>query len=418
MTSFHALRSSPSGPAFVGVTQGDTLLWDATQRLWYVGPGGGGGGGGLPLADGTKALPSLSFISDLSLGTYYKGAELAGWAVGTDDIFEVGNATITNEDPISPAVVRYSMQGFQLPLAGVDETAFIYAKIDPSAANHHPCALYVDITANQIDTDGPAIKVIHAGEGDGIYVAQFGNGSAYEAATWADGSRGYISTIQIAGLPNSTLFNALWDQPDVPNYGMYYAALATANALTIQKRDATAIAGLTQIRLLSQDGATQYFGVYNDGAALLSTDDATAIDTANESPELRLYGSVWNAGAAKEARIFAKCVPLDPAAGTFALRVYAQLEGAAAVLLGQWTQDGTFDLQAHSVVNCSGIQANPNLPMYAAGVLAFELAASAVADDGQAILTMRQGGAYVQKRVVQGAADSGGAGFRMLRVVN
>ncbi len=42
---FLQLRSGNSGPAFQGENQNDTLLWDTTERKFFVGPGGGGGGG-------------------------------------------------------------------------------------------------------------------------------------------------------------------------------------------------------------------------------------------------------------------------------------------------------------------------------------------------------------------------------------
>ncbi|HEY0468882.1 MAG TPA: hypothetical protein VGC79_32040, partial [Polyangiaceae bacterium] len=44
MTIFLNLRASPSGPLFEGTSDGQTLLWDNTERKWYVGTGGGGGG--------------------------------------------------------------------------------------------------------------------------------------------------------------------------------------------------------------------------------------------------------------------------------------------------------------------------------------------------------------------------------------
>jgi hypothetical protein len=43
VTQFLQLRSGNSGPPFVGVNQNDSVLWDTTERAWYVGPGGGAG---------------------------------------------------------------------------------------------------------------------------------------------------------------------------------------------------------------------------------------------------------------------------------------------------------------------------------------------------------------------------------------
>ncbi len=37
MTQFLQLRSGTSGPPFVGVLQDDVLLWDTTQKKWFVG---------------------------------------------------------------------------------------------------------------------------------------------------------------------------------------------------------------------------------------------------------------------------------------------------------------------------------------------------------------------------------------------
>lgn len=44
MTVFLNLRAAPSGALFEGTSTGQTILWDNTERKWYVGTGGGGGG--------------------------------------------------------------------------------------------------------------------------------------------------------------------------------------------------------------------------------------------------------------------------------------------------------------------------------------------------------------------------------------
>jgi hypothetical protein len=43
MVQYLQLRSGNAGPPFVGENDLDTILWDATRKLWYVGAGGGGG---------------------------------------------------------------------------------------------------------------------------------------------------------------------------------------------------------------------------------------------------------------------------------------------------------------------------------------------------------------------------------------
>lgn len=42
MTEFMHLRSASSGGVFVGTAQNDVVLWDNTQKMWFVGPLSGG----------------------------------------------------------------------------------------------------------------------------------------------------------------------------------------------------------------------------------------------------------------------------------------------------------------------------------------------------------------------------------------
>jgi len=383
----------------------------------------GGGGGDIPMPDGTVLLPQgANFINELGLGLFRPAAGLMGLAQGGFLGLQMGNGTETNVDPLSPAIVRYVMRGFNRPLTGAEnETSFLYVRIDPSVGDPQQAALYVDITGAQADTMGPAIKVVHAGHGDGIYVAQFADGSAYEAASFADGSRGYISTIQLPGQPNSTLFNALWDQADVPNFGMFYADLSTANALTIRKRAATAAAGLTQVRLIDETGR-QRFGMYNDGALGLSSVAATAGVPLVESPEQRWFSSAWTGAVAVDNEWLVKVVPVSTTSSV--LRFY-QITTAGTVLVAQFSNDGAapgsnfLDLQGGSIANVANVQSAGALGLYSAGSLGISLSVPVVDDDTTiGVLLIRQGGILVTKAVTQGAAGTGGVGFRALVVPN
>jgi hypothetical protein len=294
-------------------------------------------------------------------------------------------------------------------------------RIDPSVGNPQQAALYVDITGNQLDTMGPAIKVVHAGHGDGIYVAQFANGSAYEAATWADGSRGYISTVQAAGCPNSTLFNALWDQADVPNFGMYYADLSTANALTIRKRAATAVDGLTQVRLLEEAGL-QRFGLYNDGSVALSSLTATAGVPNQASPEARLFSSSWDGAAAQNNEWIIKVIPSSPTTSILALY---QITTAGTQLVAQIQNNGSAPEAIMTLLNgqvrARNYQSDIRVQLlFNGGTLGMTIDDTLVDDDTaiRELLVRSAGPVFTNKKVTQGAIDTGGAGFRVLRVPN
>lgn len=401
---------------------GSNITPDSGPGIWT--PVTGGGGGGIPMPDGSVNNPrGANFINELTLGLYRPAAGLMGLAQGGFLGLQMGNGTVTNVDPNSPSVVRYVVRGFNRPLQGTEnETAFAYVRIDPSNADPQQAALYVDITDKQLDTFGPAIKVVHAGHGDAIYVAQFNNGSAYEAASFADGTRGYISTIQVAGTPNSTLFNALWDSASVPNFGMYYADLATANALTIRKRAATAVAGLTQIRLIEQTGE-QRFGLFNDGAVALEALPATVGSPNHESPEFRLFSESWDGAASSSNEWLAKVIPTSPTAST--LRLY-QITSSGTVLVAQFSNDGAtpgsnfLDLQGGTLANATNVQSAGNLGLYTAGNLGLQIDVPPGANDtAMGVLLVRDHAATpVNKAVTQGQADSGGVGFRSLVVPN
>jgi len=389
------------------------------------------GAAGIPLNDGTLAVPQgANFMTEPGLGIWHPGVNLMGFAVNNGvpfEAFELGTGTELNSDPISPSVVRYAARGFMPALVGgTNETAHLFIRVDPTVGDPQQAGLYVDITSAQLDTWGPAIKVIHAGSGDAIYVAQVdGNGSAYEAASWTDGSRGYISTWQVNGLANSTLFNALAGFPTVPNYGLFYADLSFGNAFTIRRMD-TANPGQSQIRLIEEVGGRERFVVYQDGSVKLQGDVATGGGGDQASPEMRLFGSIWDGAAAQVNGFIAKMIPAGgDNNGIYGL--YHQSPLGTALIL-QVVND-------NAVANSQIMVLGPNaLGQYrgaslwspatlqllvGGGTLAAELVVPAVADDTAiGTLTIHQGGVLVTKKVTQGALNSGGAGFRALVVPN
>jgi hypothetical protein len=389
------------------------------------------GGGGIPMPNGTVVVPQgANFLTEPGLGIWRTGPNLLAFAVNNGIAFkplEIGTGTQLNSDPIQPSIVRYAARGFNPALIlGTNETAHLFIRIDPTAGDPQQAGLYVDITANQLDTYGPAIKVIHAGSGDGIYVAQVaGNGSAFEAATWTDGSRGYISTYQVGGLANSTLFNALGGFATVPNFGMFYADLSFGNAFTIRRMDASN-PGQSQIRLIEETSGRERFVTYQDGSIKLQGDIATG-GGDSASPEIRLFGSIWDGAAAQVNGFINKMIP----AGGDNNGIYGLYHSSplGTILILQVVND-------NAIPDSQVMVLGPNaLGQYRGGSLSSPTQLDFFTDGGAAsvmtldtptvnddtaigILAIFEGGALTTKKVTQGGLNTGGAGFRALVVPN
>lgn len=381
------------------------------------GPAGSGGGSDLPLQDGSQAAPALAWINDPTLGLWRIGPRQLGLSVGDFRGGEWGAFTIANLES-SPRTVRYTQRLYQQPLAGADETAALYARVDPSPNEPQTVGLYLEITDNQADTQGAAVKLIHRGHGDGLYIAQYGVGGAgIEVASFVDGSKGYISTLQVDA-PNSTLFNALWQQPSIPNFGAFYADQVPGHAYTARKY-AGSLDGVAQFRVTEFDFGVDRWSVFNDGATAQHSMPATPETPQRDSPELRLFGSEYSDGVAHDVELVMKIVVTAP--GSRQLRIYGN-SVAGSTLLAIWDFAGGLDLQLGSLVNVASIQGRTNVNHYVDGGLAAELVYPQVAnsadDETSLLLAVLRAGAVTLKRVSQGIADSGGSGFRALRVPN
>lgn len=96
MTNFLNLRSAPSGAEFVGTNQNDTVLWDATERKWFVGAAAG-------------VSPSVPFAfntaSPLVLAALPAGAKVVRAAIVISTPFDDAAATLSLGTPGSPALV-------------------------------------------------------------------------------------------------------------------------------------------------------------------------------------------------------------------------------------------------------------------------------------------------------------------------
>src|SRR6185369_9449356 len=147
-------------------------------------------------------------------------------------------------------------------------------------------------------TGGSFSRVVHNGSGDAHYVAQFGTGGCigYEAASWSNGSTGFLADVQKDGLGNTILFNALWQQPTVPNYGLFVATDVPGNALTISKL-AGADDGQVQIRITEPSYSYNRYEVFSSGQVNQKATRSNSTVTTNNAPEHRLVATYWNGTA-------------------------------------------------------------------------------------------------------------------------
>ena len=252
--------------------------------------------------DGSVIAPSVAFNSNTKLGFYKIATDQMGVSVGANGLgAEFGNFSITNTvpSPYGPNTVRYTSQIFAQPLGGDVESSALYMKMNHSTSQM-VYGIYGEIDAAQSGTGGSFSRVVHNGAGDAHYVANFGTGSiGYESASWANSTTGFLADVQKDGLSNAIMFNALWAQPTVPNYGMFVATGVPGNALTISKYD-LAHEGNVQIRITEPNYGVDRFEVFNSGQVNQIAAHSTATATLTNAPEHRLVASYWNGSASVE----------------------------------------------------------------------------------------------------------------------
>ena len=219
--------------------------------------------------------------------------EIDSKLTGTSSLLAVSDSDITSIED-DPATVRTSVR----PVVQDLESAGIYIKIDPdSGTTDQQIGIYGEITDEQQDTESAFMKVVHYGAGDAVYIPMFtAAGVAFEAASFVNGSKGIISTIQDEDCANSVLFNALWEQDTVPNYAALYFDQLPANSILIRKTDG-ANDGYAQFRLMDYDLGKSVFNIFNNGKLFMTSVDASAGDTEVDSPDFVQEGEYWDGGA-------------------------------------------------------------------------------------------------------------------------
>lgn len=291
--AYDQIRLVPRTPQAAPCAVGTLYVRSDTNIMEYCSLVGGVSTWGPPpgvwLQTGTNVYPSDYLTVNIGIGTNTASGKLH-IVDGTDNLLTVGNNTITSLEGVN---VRYATRLYPKPLGGLLESTAAYVRIDPVGTNNHLFGFYGEITSNQDDTEAGMIKAVSYGAGDAIYITlHTSSGVAIESATFADGTKGIISTAQdpLVPKPYSTLFTGLWDQADIPLYGMLLLDQATGNAVTVRKRAGAADA-TTQIRVWENDLSRERFAVTNDGTTRLSG----LVGAAVSSPPLVLRGSVSSA---------------------------------------------------------------------------------------------------------------------------
>lgn len=150
------------------------------------------------------------------------------------------------------------------PLMGADESAALHIKVDPLGISNQIIGIYGEITSEQQDTEAAFMKVVSNGAGDAIYTALFADsGVGFEAASFHDGTKGIISTMQQDGCPYSVLYNGYWGYV-VPLYGMMYLDQSPGNAIRIRPTPLAA-ADQEQISIWEPSISSTTFSVTTDG---------------------------------------------------------------------------------------------------------------------------------------------------------
>jgi hypothetical protein len=316
--------------------------------------------------DGTVSAPGMTFNSETNLGFYRISTNQIGVSVGTNGLgMEIGNFSITNiiPNPYGPNTVRYTSSIFTQPLGGDLESTGLYIKMN-HATSQMVYGIYGEIDASQNGVGGSFTKVNHLGAGDAHYVAHFGTGGiGYESASWANNTTGFLADVQIAGLSNAIMFNALWEQATIPNYGLFVATAVPANALTISKFS-DGYEGNVQIRITEPNYGYDRFEVFNSGQVNQIGVNANSTVTLSNAPEHRLVASYWNGTATvqQHAVIGHAMDSTTPSSHMyFKVGPYGS-EQYAAIL-----SPGLLDLQGATIANCNSIQSTAATTIVANG---------------------------------------------------
>ncbi len=352
--------------------------------------------------------------------------------------------TITNLDPLNPSVVRYTERVSSSPIAGVNETCAVYVRTSyANAGEAGTCGIYFDVPDTQLDTYGSAIKINHEGHGDACYISVGStDGRGQEVARWAyGGGSNYISTYQTdkaSGTIDNPAFEALFcsaggpGAPTIPGgvtpgYGLFYANQASGKAFVARKFSSNVADGVPMFALYENNLADLRWATYNDGATLVSATPAanTTSNKTRNSPIIRAQGSRYNGGNQYAGGYFQFAFDTPDTITGYGFRFYTGILGSET--LAFIVRDSSFPYGSGLDFNTTGKVMNCTAIGNYTGVFDIANAGPNVlarfdptqADGETSMWLQRNVGAVTTlQRVTMGAADSGGTGFRCLRVAN
>jgi hypothetical protein len=336
--------------------------------------------------DGSSSAPSIAFNSDQKLGFYRIGTDQMSLVDSSGAVINFGNFTTNNivPPPYGPDQVRYSMNMFTQPIGSSAESTAVYMKMNHSSSQM-VYGIYGEIDSSQDGTGGSFTKVNHLGAGDAHYVAHFGTGGiGYESASWANNTTGFLADVQIAGLSNAIMFNALWEQATIPNYGLFVATATPANALTISKYDDTH-EGNVQIRITEPNYGYDRFEVFNSGQVNQIGVNANSTVTLSNAPEHRLVASYWN-GTAPVARHAVIGHAMDSTAPSS--HIYFKVGPYGSEQYAALMSPGLLDLQGATIANCNSIQSTSATTMVANGTVVAQFSYDSVDSTGALALNI------------------------------
>jgi hypothetical protein len=418
----------------VNETTLDTLMLASAANSLAQNPSGAA-----QILDGLVTAPGLPSATELTMGFYKPASHQIGFAVESSQVAMHGDGTIRNLDPSQVTTLRYSNRFYALPINGVNESAALYIKIDESGSDKFLAGIYTELTG-QAATQGPGWKGIHGPScvGDFGYIAEFAaDGNGWEVARFTyGGGANFISTFQTSqdggtiGNPGMEILFCSHAGPGAPaitgrttpQYGALYLNQSSGRAITIRKFDDGNVAdGVVSISLYENNLADLRFGVFNSGETRVASLPSTSGSQTAQSPPVRVLGSHWNGSASVQTGgyfQFAYDVPGTPADGS-GLRLYAGDLGSE--FLSCIFRTTGLDLQTNGISNCASVfNFTAALSFGTNGRTEMQLDDTKLTGLGTTamVLTVDNNGGIQLQNVTLGAADSGGTGFRLLRVPN
>lgn len=184
----------------------------------------------------------------------------------------------------------------------------------------------------------------------------------------------------------------------------------------------------------------QRWAAFNSGETHLASLKSTSGTTTESSPELHMLGSYWNGSTSVDRDLIIKH-EVTSTSPSSRLAFYIGPTGSET-LLGYWQDNGILNLQNHNMtavgnvqlqtggagsfdaqggtlVNTTNVQSNTTaFVIYANSNSQMQLQDAPSSNSTSMLLRVNNNGGVNVAQVSLGAADSGGTGFRCLRVAN